>query len=318
MIASAVGGVPTAEDKIMYRSILVPLDGSRFGEHALPLALSLARRAGASLHLVEVHTAYLYAESGLVYDDQIDTMLREQERGYLEAVVKRLRAVSPVPISHILQDGAVSDTLAAQAAATGVDLIVMTTHGRGPLSRFWLGSIADELVRRAAVPVLLVRPEETAPELTHEPVLRHVIIALDGSALAEKVIEPAAALARLNQAEITLLRIVKPVLFPGHDPKVVVQPPPAQPATDQAQSEAHSNLEGIAERWRGQGMSVQIRVMVDERPAVAILELSQALPESVIALATHGRGGLTRAVLGSVADKVVRGATGPVLVCRGS
>src|SRR6516162_5446152 len=191
----------------MYRSILVPLDGSTFGEHALPAALSLARRAGGSLHVMLVHTAFAYVESGLIYDDRVDRQIREQEQGYLESVVTRLKAASPVPVTWALRDGAIADGICEQITASSADLIVMTTHGRGPLTRFWLGSVADNLVRRAPVPVLLVRPQETAPDLTHEPVFRHVFIPLDGSPLAEQVLESAVTLGQLFGADLTLLRI---------------------------------------------------------------------------------------------------------------
>jgi nucleotide-binding universal stress UspA family protein len=300
----------------MYRSILVPLDGLTFAEHALPAALSLARRTEGSLHVVLVHTAFVYVESGLIYDDRVDRQLREQEQGYLEAVVKRLKAASPVPVTWALRDGLVADGICEQATASSADLIVMTTHGRGPLSRFWLGSVADDLVRRAPVPVLLVRPQETASDLTHEPAFRHVFVPLDGSPLAEQVLEPAVAVGQLLGADVTLLRIVKPVLFAGHDPTLLRDQALGQPATEELQAEARAYLEGAAERLRAQSLRVQTRVIVHVQPAVAILEQSLAPPDGVIALATHGRGGLTRALLGSVADKVVRGATIPVLVCR--
>jgi len=300
----------------MYRSILVPLDGLTFAEHALPAALSLARRTEGSLHVVLVHTAFVYVESGLIYDDRVDRQLREQEQGYLEAVVKRLKAASPVPVTWALRDGLVADGICEQATASSADLIVMTTHGRGPLSRFWLGSVADNLVRRSPVPVLLVRPQEIPPDLTQEPVVRHVFIPLDGSPLAEQVLEPAVALGKLLEADFTLLRIVKPVLFAGHDPTLLGEQALGQPATEQLQAEARAYLERVTERMRAQSLCVQTRVITNLQPAVAILEQSLEPPDGLIALTTHGRGGLTRALLGSVADKVVRGASIPVLVCR--
>ena len=87
----------------------------------------------------------------------------------------------------------------------------MTTHGRGPLTRFWLGSVADELVRRASVPLLLVRPHEGVPDLAQEPILQHLLIPLDGSELAEQVLEPAVALGTLMAADYSLLRIYGPL-----------------------------------------------------------------------------------------------------------
>jgi nucleotide-binding universal stress UspA family protein len=300
----------------MYRSILVPLDGSTFGEHALPLAVSLARRSGASLELVLVHTPFIYVESGFLYDDRVDKQLQDQEQSYLEGVAKRLRAVTPVPVSWTLREGLVADSIRGQLTATSADLIVMTTHGRGPLSRFWLGSVADELVRRAPAPVLLVRPQESTPDLTQEPVLQYVFIPLDVSATAEQVLEPAVALGRLLGTDFTLLRVVKPVLFAGHDPTALGDPALGQSVTEQIRTEARTYLEGVAEGLRARSLNVQTRVLVDTQPAVAILRESQDQPHGVIALATHGRGGLQRTLLGSVADKVVRGAILPVFVYR--
>jgi nucleotide-binding universal stress UspA family protein len=298
----------------MYRSILVPLDGSAFGEQALPVAVGIARRAGAALEVVLVRSVSLPA-SAVPRSDKENPLVAEAY-AYLDEAVTRLASGIGVPVTATLWEGSIPDALNEHARTQGVDLVVMTTHGRGGFSRFWLGSVADDLVRRASVPVLLVRPLETAPALTQEPILRHVFIPLDGSSLAEQVLEPAVTLGQLLETDFILLRIVKPVLFAGHDPAVFGDPAMGQPATEQLQAEARTYLEGVAERWRAQSLRVQTRVIVNMQPAVAILEQSLEPPDGVIALATHGRGGLTRALLGSVADKVVRGATMPVLVCR--
>jgi nucleotide-binding universal stress UspA family protein len=301
----------------MYRSILVPLDGSAFGEQALPLALAIARRAGAAVQLVHVHTAFVYVESGFIYDNTADRHIRQQEQGYLEDAVKRWgSAAGGVPLSGALRDGRVADAVQEQLAHTGADLIVLTTHGRGPLSRFWLGSVADELIRRASSPVLVVPARETAPDPTKEPLVRHVVIPLDGSTLAEQALEPAVALGRLLGADFSLLQVVRPVFFPGHDPTMGGFPAMGQPATHELQAAAHSYLDGVAQRLRARSLKVQTRVVVDTHPAVAILDQSTDRPEGLIALATHGRSGLPRALLGSIADKVVRGSTVPVLLCR--
>jgi nucleotide-binding universal stress UspA family protein len=300
----------------MYRSTLVPLDGSTFGEHALPLAVSLAHRSGATLQLVHVHTPYLLLDSRFLYDKEVDRHLREQGQSYLEDVVQRLRAATTVRVGYVFREGLVADAILEELTTNAADLVVMTTHGHGPLSRFWLGSVADELLRRSTVPVLFLRPQEISPGSQPESALRHVVIPLDGSALAEQVLEPAVALGRLLKADFTLLRVVKPVLFPGHDPTALENPPPELPATEQIQAEARAYLESVAKRLRAQSLEVQTRVLVDMQPAVAILGQSLELAESVLTVATHGCGGLPRAVLGSVADKVVRGATAPVLVYR--
>jgi nucleotide-binding universal stress UspA family protein len=128
------------------------------------------------------------------------------------------RAVADIAPSSALLDGPVPDAINRYAAATGADLLVMTTHGRGPLARFWLGSVADALVRQASVPILLVPPKGAAPDLAQTPVIRRVLIPLDGSELAEQVLEPALALGAATQTEYTLLRVVTLATPPSYDP----------------------------------------------------------------------------------------------------
>ncbi len=301
----------------MYRSLLVPLDGSAFAEHALPFALSIARRAGAALHLAHVHVplAFVSADGMTPFDLTLDRKVAEGEREYLDAAVKRVAAASSVPVASTCLEGPViAETLHAHAANTGADLIVMTTHGRGPLSRFWLGSVADELVRRATVPILLVRPQEAAPDLASDPALRHLLIPLDGSALAEQALEPAVALGKLMEADYTLLRIYFPLEQVGLESYALgvgLVPP-----VEQLRTEAQAYLDRVAERLRQRGLRVHTQVALGPQPASAILDEAQRLGVDGVALETHGRRGLTRLLLGSVADKVIRGASIPVLVHR--
>jgi nucleotide-binding universal stress UspA family protein len=154
----------------MYRSLFVPLDGSVTGEHALPWALSLAQRANAAIQVASVHVpvAPVFGGSDLLGDTKLDSIIRDKERAYLEGVVRRL-APTPAPVTSALLEGAIADALDEQARAIDADLIVMTTHGRGPLSRFWLGSVADKLIRQASLPILVVRPREEPVDLSETP-----------------------------------------------------------------------------------------------------------------------------------------------------
>jgi nucleotide-binding universal stress UspA family protein len=303
----------------MYHSLLVPLDGSTFGEQALPLALSLARRAGATLNVVQVHVpfALMSADSIAPGTYEAEAKVRDQERAYLDGIVQRLTTGSSVPVTSALVEGpGVAELLNGHAAVTKADLIVMATHGRGPLSRFWLGSVADELVKRATTPLLFVRPQETAPDYTAEPVLRHLLVPLDGSLLAEHVLEPAIALGRWMQADYTLVRIYGPLVDTGLDPLSYSLVGGFEPSDEQLRAEANDYLNRVAERLQQQGINVQTHVALGPHPASAILDTAQRLGVDLIALATHGRRGLPRLLLGSVADKVIRGASTPVLVQR--
>ncbi|MFM7150531.1 MAG: universal stress protein, partial [Gemmataceae bacterium] len=151
----------------MMRSILVPLDGSIFGEHAVPLAAGIARKANAMLHLVHVHQVVPPATiAGVAVMDAIDSHMRQDEEAYLADVLRRLEEGPPVKVKTALLDGEVSESLRLYSTQNNVDLVVLSTHGRGAMGRFWLGSIADHLIREMPTPVLLVRPPEEKADLT--------------------------------------------------------------------------------------------------------------------------------------------------------
>jgi nucleotide-binding universal stress UspA family protein len=289
----------------MFRTIVILLDGSPFAEQALPWALHLARRAGASLELVRGHVLYALTQPAAAwapFDPVAEADCKQEERAYLDAVAHRVADAAPVSITETLVDGLETEGILQRVRDGRADLVVMATHGRGPLGRFFLGSVADVLVRETSVPVLLVRPHGAG--LDSGAAAEDVLVPLDGSPLAEQILGPAADLARLAGARCTLLRVLPPATFSGRSAALEEVP----------HTRALAYLEAVAERLRGQGLSVQTRVVVAARPARAILR--EAREGTVIALATHGRGGVPRVVLGSVADKVIRAAPGPVLVYR--
>jgi nucleotide-binding universal stress UspA family protein len=187
----------------------------------------------------------------------------------------------------------------------------MTTHGRGPLGRFFVGGVADELIRQSAVPVLLIRPRDPAPGIVPEPLLEHVLVPLDGSSLAERALEPALDFVRLWQGRCTLLRVIEasPATTAGW-------PNRPRPPKQEEEVAARAYLEKIAGRLREEGMAVQTRIVVAPHAAPAILDEALTQRCELIALATHGWGGLRRVLLGSVTDKVVRGSSLPVLAYR--
>jgi nucleotide-binding universal stress UspA family protein len=307
----------------MYRSILVPLDGSTFGEHAVPWAASIARRAGAKLTLAHVHEpmATLYGEGAIMLSDDIDAHVRWQKRDYLDQVRARLGKGAALSIETILLEGGVIEAIREQVKEHRVDLVVMTTHGRGPLGRFWLGSVTDKLLRQLSVPLLLVHPAPEPAELAVEKVFQHILIPLDGSELAECILDPATALGGLMPADYTLLRVVQPVhpSLPYTEGLSI-----AQMAGDildridklqgEVRQEAERYLNGVAERLRSRSLRVRTRIGVEDHPAAAILHHASACDADLIAIETHGRGGLSRLFLGSIADKLLRGSTIPVLV----
>ena len=303
-------------------TLLVPLDGSRFGEHALPLALTLARKGGARVHLVHAHQRFdaVYAEMQ-VYDPDLDQEMRARETAYLAHVVTRIKAACPeVRVTTAVQDGPVASVIRDQAKIAGADLIVMTTHARSVLVRFWLGSATDDLLRDSPLPLLLAHPHDGAPNLSAEMPLGRWLIPLDGTGMAEQVLEPALRTAALFGAAVTLLRVVRPVLpvtIPhggsAYGDLALGMVERIDAIDKQVQDEANRYLTQVAERIRGQGFAVDTQVAVEEQPGVAILDRALSGVD-VIALGTHGRRMLH--FLGSTADKVIRGSRVPVLVQR--
>jgi nucleotide-binding universal stress UspA family protein len=152
--------------------------------------------------------------------------------------------------------------------------------------------------------------------LTVEPVPRHVLIPLDGSALAEQALEPALAIGGLMQAEYTLLQVVEPMLVMGDEMGAFATGAAAAAIHAQLPEEGRKYLSGVVQRLAARGQSVLSKVVVDQTATEAILNEANGGGCDLIAMATHGHGGLARLLLGSVADKVLYGAKVPVLVYR--
>ncbi len=300
-----------------FRSVLVPLDGSQFGEHALLHALSLARRAGAGLTLLHVRVPLVTFNSADIYlpvAPEEEHQATEQAKAYLEDVTRRVRAVATIPVESVLLHGQVTDSICDYATKAKSDLIVLTTHGRGPLSRLWLGSVATDLSHRSPTPLLLVRPKEGAPDLGSDVTLKKILIPLDGSPFGEQILPLAVTVGGLTGAEYRLLRVVPPVLIGGWS-GLGTPPVGVQTVAEQLEAEANGYLVGLSARFPGLGKPTS-QTAVDWPPATAILADAEANGVDLIAMETRGRSGIARLFLGSVADKVVRGATIPVLLRR--
>jgi nucleotide-binding universal stress UspA family protein len=305
----------------MFTNILVPLDGSPFAEQAIPRALDLARRSGGCVTLARVHVSLAPAFSqGLPpFDYELERGAREQARAYVEALARRY--ANHGNIHGVCLEGAVVEALCEYTREKQMDLVVLSTHGRGPLARFWLGSVTDELVRTLTVPVLAFRPhEEPLPKAAR---VRHVLIPLDGSELAESILEPALALGSGADTQYTLLRVAAPstVITAGVpelgavllDHELLRR---LEELEENDRREAENYLHAVETRLSARSLNVDTRLVTGEQVALTILAQARDMNADVIALASHGRGGLTRFLLGSVADKVLRGSTLPVLLCR--
>jgi nucleotide-binding universal stress UspA family protein len=298
------------------RKLLVPLDGSAFAEQALPLALSLARLTRTGLHLVSVRPSLPLDASGSPQEEYLRRVQAQLEMELPDGVthevlVDELSALEQAPPAP----NAVAEVL-ARAAARGVGLVIMTTHGRGGLRRAWLGSIADALVRIAPAPVLLMRPHDTTAAIAAEADrgIRHILIPLDGSGTAEQAIAFAQQIGEPFAARYTLVRVAAPLTWDlaidayGRAPGGHRMPVRRRAAGDY--------LDTVAAQLRQQDMAVHTRVLDGVSPAAAILDFASTHAVDLIVLSTSGAGGVRRLLLGSVADKLVRSGDVPVLICN--
>ncbi|HEX6106596.1 MAG TPA: universal stress protein [Gemmatimonadales bacterium] len=301
-----------------FNLIVVPLDGSHWAEHALPCAAAIARAARGRLRLVLVHQLPPPPgdrESLKMYTS-LEVSVRRSQRAYLREVASRLREGWGIQVTSVSPDGPVGPTLLRYLHELGADLVVMATHGRGALGRALLGSVADHVVRSAEMPVLLVRPpadESTPPDSAWSPA--EILVPLDGSTLAEAALEPAAELARLLGARLSLVQVIVPVA-------TMTDPPLPFPAgydehlTELRRTEAQDYLDDTAEGLRERGLQVGAAAVIGASAAGALLDLSRPGRSGLVVIASHGHGGLRRLALGSVADKLVRAAEVPTLVVR--
>ncbi|MCU0704191.1 MAG: universal stress protein [Fimbriiglobus sp.] len=306
----------------MIRTILVPLDGSRTAEHALPWARFLSRRTGAGVRLARVRRippAPVAGEGMTTYDPDPHAYITNEENEYTAAIAKTwLDPDSETTLTAELLEptDSIAGTLIRYAESVAADLTLMTSRSHGPMSRFLFGSVADDYLRRAPGPTLLVQGDAaTAPDPTVEPRVGRVVVPLDGSALSEQAVTPALTLFDWYGCEITLLLVLDAV----DDLRQLMERVDGLTShhwtAQSALPIASEYLQRVADRLRQETSKVRTKVVEHGSAADAILA-EAADPTTAVALATHGRGGLTRMIFGSVADKVVRGAAGPVMVVR--
>jgi len=300
----------------MYKVIMVPTDGSGFDREAIRVALRMAERSGAKIRLVRVLATGSFfgmaaATEGTAVAAEIVRSERDTALGELYALAAECRVTSTADLTVDLHTGPVADVLEGYARRHDVDLIVISTHGRSGLSRLTLGSVTDSLIRHTTIPVLVVKPPTSYLNPQINEAFRHIVVPLDGSTLAEQILPRVMALATIEDAEITLLNVLIPR---SHSQKDIVDP--SLPWWDKDISVARQYLFGIAAKLRRNGIPVTTDIVIGENVPNTIGDFASRERADLIAIATHGRGGLARLIHGSVADAVMHSARMSMLVLK--
>ena len=292
----------------MFKNILVPLDGSPLAEAALPFARKLAHRTGATLTLVR--TAHYSGLLGDLATDQLRAV--ESAEAYLVRLNDELAAAGLEVVCAVPFGGSTADWIIEESGFRKTDLIIMATHDRIGPDRWLHGSVAEGVVHRSTTPVMLVRAanaDQFAERFaSHEGV---VIVPLDGSELAEAAVPIAQDLSRAIGARIALVGVIpKPGQLVAAQGGAITTYVGSQHS--ELDAEVRAYLLGVEKR-------VGINVESIIRLGIASSEIADAAQEygaAAVVMATHGRTGLIRSVLGSVAGGVVHRTDVPVVLVR--
>ncbi len=313
----------------MYERILVPLDGSKLAQQALPYARAWASAKSAKVELLEVIAPleefakpevddYAAVGPGALGDPWPAphewSLIAEhfRNKAWLQLADSAAMLGDGLKMSSKVLQGDAAEAIITEADRQPDTLIVMATHGRSGIGRWLLGSVTDKVVRHANHPTLVIRAREDADGTP--ATIGEVILPLDGSPIAEAAVPHAVEISKMLRVGISLVRAVSPMSHT--DAFVEYVPDGYERLVEEAREGAEEYLDAVAARIRDQGVS-EVRTEASiGNAASAIVDLAREADDPLVVMATHGRSGVGRWVLGSVADRVVRHGPGPVLVVR--
>ncbi|MGD9099324.1 MAG: universal stress protein [Anaerolineae bacterium] len=295
----------------MASQILVPLDGSALAEQALPYAMTLAR--GLPAELVLFRSVSLPSDVKGILDDTADEPLEQLEteaNDYLRKVAGQFEEAG-LRAYAVVRHRPAAEAIVDYSNQADIRQIVMSTHGYSGISRWRHGSVAERVLQSANVPVLLVRAQRSK-DAAPVPACRRILVPLDGSALAEQVLPPVVALAQAFDAEMVLFQVAIVHTSGSFTGEWYL---PLQGILETARQDAQAYLNRVADSLKGDGFKVSTAMRVGA-VADSIVDHAQINHIDLIAMCTHGRTGLARWTLGSVADRVLRAGHVPLLLVR--
>jgi nucleotide-binding universal stress UspA family protein len=310
----------------MYKNMLVPTDGSKLAELALPYAEELAGRLGTRvtiLHVVDSKGSETLPMHRAYVDRSADIVKRQVAE--VERKLGKKQGADSVRVAGEVVAGHAAEEILRYTQEKGIDLIVMSTHGRTGISRWVLGSTADKVLHVSPVPVLLVRSDAARKGGFEKWTDITLIVPLDGSPRAESVLPHVQALAQQagnDMLNVVLIRVCEPPPMPAVAGPEIAVPIDYQRLMEEGwescRQATNQYLAGIENHLKQTGLQVRSEPIEEVKLSVAdkIVEYANKIPFSLVVMATHGRSGVSRWAYGSVARKVLMGSSSPVLLVR--
>ncbi|MDP2743525.1 MAG: universal stress protein, partial [Dehalococcoidia bacterium] len=284
----------------MYERILIPLDGSEQAEMALPYAITLAQAFGSEVDVVAV---------GGEEERKFERLIRI----YLERVAAGLAEEAVRAKAAFLYGNPAEETV-DYARKNSIGLIIMATHGRSGVARWVMGSVAGKIVRSSLTPVLLINAKLYRERKASEAKFSRILVPLDGSSLGAVALPYAEELARKMKAEIKLLHIPLPAYRLTGAGELDFSFP--EQLMEDMRKAASDYLSQMSAEVKGKGIAVSAEIIEGVADEM-IPDYAKEKGVDLVAMSTHGRGGLSRLVFGSVMDKVLHSLEIPILVIRG-
>lgn len=302
-----------AQPQPQLRRLLVPLDGSRLAEAALPAAFALAARCGAEVTLL--HVIEHNAPSTVHGEPHLDEV--DEAHAYLESVAARYQDTGVAIDLHVHpnQEHDVARSIGQHADELAADLIALATHGSSGLRGFLFGRIAQQVLRHTDTPVLLVQPVEEGGGEPPEFNCRVILVPLDDSVDSVAALPWARLLGQATGAQLRLVRVVATVGTVSGERGAAATFSPTATAALLNVEEQHAEEDLAALRRELSGLNVSMEVRRGEVPT----EIERAAREAsvdLIVMSTHGRAGLSGRLTGSVATRLLSRVACPLLLVR--
>ena len=308
----------------MYTRILAPLDGSSTSEQVLPYTRALATSLSLPVTLLyavepEIITIPRILNPSLHLEEMIEHRIRHA-RNYVDPVAEGLKRTG-IRVDLEIPQREPATAIVEEAGKDAGTLITMSSHGRSGLARWWMGSVTDKVLHLTENPMLVIRAL-SQPQRAPENNFKHILVPVDGSELAEEILPHVVFLASTMGLTVDLVQA-----NPSRDEyyrSMSIGPNELARATPSYEeyivavdAESESYLDALKNRIIQQGIS-SVEVQLLHGPAAeSIADLATATSNNLVAMTTHGRSGVGRLVLGSVAERVARQSGDPVLLVRG-